>query len=245
MRARCFRPFLRAIYERIRSCDPSQQPHPLQLVSIIRSVTRGAWLFCRNNPPCLCPRVQLVQNLAANLKSVQILKSPSLFTFPVHMNPSRDAAGQHVSKAMQSAGRNAKGLLDGLPDCDDVITLCFDLCCTVMDATALYDDAGFFAAGTPRDLAISTIEFFVELCTNYDLKPVLRSARAGVIIRSLFGASLVNSPGQAATAAGVPFTLSLRSAGSDIVTLLSGYGTRPHFPKWTVSGQFRAVRSRV
>ena len=185
------------------------------------------------------PRVQLAQKLAANPESVQILKSPSLFTFPVHMNPSRDAAGQHVSKAMQSAGRNAKGLLDGLPDCDAVITLCFDLCCTKMDATALDDDAGFFAAGTPRDLAISTIEFFVELCTNYDLKPVLRSARAGVIIRSLFGASLVNSPGQAATAAGVPFTLSLRSAGLDIVTLLSGYGTRPHFPMdsfGTVSG---------
>ena len=189
--------------------------------------------------------MQLVQNLAANLKSVQILKSPSLFTFPVHMNPSRDAAGQHVSKAMQSAGRNADGLLGGLLDCNQIITLCFDLCCTVMDPHELDDKKRFFDGGPARQLAISTMEFIVKICTIYDFKLVLRSARAGRIMDDLFGAFRVQSPGRAATAAGVPFILSLpavhTAAESGIVTLLSGYGTRPHFP----NGQIRAVRSRV
>ena len=217
----------------------------MQLISIIRSVTRAAWLFCRNNPPCLCPRVQLVQNLAAHPESVRILKSLNFFTFPVHTNPALDAAGQHVSKAMQSAGRNADGLLGGLLDCNQIITLCFDLCCTVMDPHELDDKKGFFDGGPARQLAISTMELIVKICTIYDFKLVLRSARAGSIMDDLFGAFRVQSPGRAATAAGVPFTLTLPAADSNIVTLLSGYGTRPDFPNWTVSGQFRAVRSRV
>jgi hypothetical protein len=191
------------------------------------------------------PRVQLAQKLAANPDSVRILRSPNFLTFPVHTNPALDAAGRNVCNAMQSVGRNAHGLLGGLPDRYDAITLCVDLCCAVMDAHELDDKKGFFDGGPARQLAISTMEFIVKICTIYDLKLVLRSARAGRIMNDLFGAFRVQSPGRAATAAGVPFTLTLPAADSNIVTLLSGYGTRPDFPNWTVSGQFRAVRSRV
>jgi hypothetical protein len=189
--------------------------------------------------------VQLVQKLAANLKSVTKVKGLNFLTFPVNKNPALDEAGLHVCNAMQSAARNAYGMLLPLPHCDEVITLCVDLFPVPMPPHKLDDNDEFFNDDPARDLAIITTQFVVKLCKDYGLAPVIRSARAARILRLLFGSSFVNSPNQAATAAGVPFTLSLRSAGSDIVTLLSGYGTRPDFPNWTVSGQFRAVRSRV
>ena len=181
-------------------------------------------------------RAQLAQKLAEDSTSVRFLKSLNLVTFPVNKNPALDEAGLHVCKAMQSLGRNADGLVNGLPDCDSVITLNVDLCCAVMDPHALDNNEGFFDAGPAREVAIDTVEFVVELCKVYDFKLVLRSDRASKILHSLFGAFRVQSPGEAATAAGVPFTLRLTAADSGIVTLLFLYGTRPHFPNWTVSG---------